>query len=98
MQRIVKILVEGHCDFTIAIRSLQCFLVNDDSTNMDDVKRALREGLLGGNEKKSDEDINNMMNTFSWNSNYCKYICMYLISIYTRYYSKFKTMASRLVT
>ena len=54
---------------------------------VDDVRLlALREGLLGGNKKKSDEDINNMMNTFSWNSNYCKYICMYLISIYTRYY------------
>ena len=30
MQRIVKTLVEGHCDFIIAIRSLQRFLVNDN--------------------------------------------------------------------
>ena len=36
--------------------------------------------ILGGNEKKSDEDINNMMNTFLWNSNYRKYIRMYLKS------------------
>ena len=79
VQRITKTLVPGHEDFEAAVRDLTSGLSHDNQHDLDNVKHALKNGFLGANNKKhTDNEINSMMQSFSWNRNYRKYIRMHL--------------------
>ena len=80
VQRITRTMVPGHEDFEAAVRDLTNGLSHDNQADVDNVKQALKQGLLGTtrNYKHTDDEINKMMKTFSWNRNYRKYIRSYL--------------------
>ena len=79
VQRITKTLVPEHEDFEASVRDLTSGLSYDEECDVDNVKQALRNGFLGANNKKhTDNEIKSMMQSFSWNQNYRKYIRMYL--------------------
>ena len=79
VQRITKTLVPEHEDFEASVRDLTSGLSYDEECDVDNVKQALRNGFLGANNKKhTDNEIKSMMQSFSWNRNYRKYIRMYL--------------------